>query len=92
MVGMSHTNHPTSVTEVIHQHDLCHQLGRGAVQDAVHCPEQGGPSFVVEGNYHTGVWELLQVQLVLAAGHRQSESKGAARAHQHFNINYQQAT
>lgn len=48
----------------------------------MHRPQQGGPSFVVEGDYHTGVWELLQVQLVLAAGHRQSKSEGAARTHQ----------
>lgn len=99
LVGMWHPKHPTSVTEVIHQHNLCHQLGRGAVQDAVHGPQQGGPSLVVEWDYHTGVWQLLQVQLVPAAGHRQSKSKGAARhtkktpkTHQYFHINYQQAT
>lgn len=82
----------TSVTEVIHQHDLSHQLGRGAVQDAVHGAQQGGPALVVERDYHTGVRELLQVQLVPAAGHTHSESEGPARTHQHSRVNYQRAT
>lgn len=75
---MLYTNDHTSVTEVIHQHYLCYQLGRGAVEDTVHCPEERGPSFVVERYYHTCVRQLLQVQLILAAGHRQSKSKGSA--------------
>lgn len=58
---MLHVYYHTSVTEVIHQHYLCYQLGRGAVQDAVHCAEERGPSFVVEWYDHTGVRKLLQV-------------------------------
>lgn len=77
---MLHANCHTSVTEVIHQHYLCYQLRRGAVQNAVHCPEQGGPSFIVEWNYHAGVWQLLQVQLILAAGYR-IRSGGSAKKH-----------
>lgn len=87
-----HTNGHTSVTEVIHQHYLCYQLRWRAVEDTVHCPEQGRPSFIVEWYYHTGVRELLQVQLILAAGHRQRKLKGSAKNHQHFHMNYHQVT
>jgi len=75
-----HANSHTSVTEVIHQHYLCYQLRRGAVQNAVHCPEEGGPSFIVEWDYHAGVRKLLQVQLILAAEYR-IKSEGSAKKH-----------
>lgn len=58
---------PTSVTEVIHQHDLGDQLRRGAVQHAVDGAEQGGPALVVEGDDDAGVGQCLQVALADAA-------------------------
>lgn len=39
---------------IIHQNDLLQQDGRGGVQDAVHRPQQRGPSLVVEHNDDAG--------------------------------------
>lgn len=58
---------PTSITEVINQHDLGDQLRGRAVQHAVDGAEEGGPALVVEGDDDAGVGECLQVALAVAA-------------------------
>lgn len=63
---------PTSITEVIDQHDLGDQLRGRAVQHAVDGAEEGGPALIVEGDDDAGVGECLQVAFAVAArgGHR----------------------
>lgn len=58
---------PTSVTEVINQHDLSDQLWGRAVQHAVDGAEEGGPALIVEGDDDASVGERLQVALAVAA-------------------------
>lgn len=64
---------PTSVTEVIYEDDLRDEVVRRAVGDAVHRPQQGRPALVVEGNYYTGVGQVLQIQLLSAAEEEDEE-------------------
>ena len=64
----------THVGEVVDEDDLLEQLGRRAVQDAVHGAEQHGPRLVVEAHHHAGVRQhapVLQVQAP-ASTHRDS--------------------
>lgn len=58
---------PTSVTEVIDEHNLGDQLRGRAVQHAVHGAEEGGPALIVEGDDDAGVGERLQVTFAVAA-------------------------
>jgi len=57
----------TSVTVVVYQYDLCDQVVRCAVGDAVEGSEQRGPAFVMEWDDNTGVWEVFKIQLLLTA-------------------------
>lgn len=61
----------TFVTEVIDQDDLCDELRRRAVEDAVNGSQQRRPAFVVKRDDDAGVGKLLCIQLVFtAAEHR----------------------
>lgn len=58
---------PTSVTEVVHEHNLGNQLRGRAVQHAVDGAQKGGPALIVEGDDDAGVGERLQVAFAFAA-------------------------
>lgn len=46
------------------------EVGRGAVQDAVHCAEQGRECLVVETNNHAGRGQISRVGLLPASANR----------------------
>lgn len=46
------------------------EVGGGAVQDAVHCAEQGGERLVVETNHHAGRGQISRVGLLSASANR----------------------
>lgn len=73
---------PTSITEVIDQHDLGDQLRGWAVQHAVDGAEEGGPALIVEGDDDAGVGECLQVAFVVAArGRHRGQGKDRFSSH-----------
>lgn len=51
----------TSVTVVVYQYDLCNQVVGCAVGDAVDGSKQRGPTFVMERDDNTGVWEVFKI-------------------------------
>lgn len=70
MEGRNWVDGPTSITEVVNQHNLGDQLRGRAVQHAVDGAQQGGPALIVEGDDDAGVGERLQVALAVAARER----------------------
>lgn len=61
---------PTSFTCIIDEHNLHKQDSGGAVDDAVHGPQQGAPGFVVKHDDDAGVGQVVWVHLGLTAEHR----------------------
>lgn len=61
---------PTSIAEVVNQHNLGNQLRGRAVQHAVDSAQERGPALIVEGDDDAGVGERLQVALAVAARER----------------------
>lgn len=61
---------PTSITEVVNQHNLGDQLWGRAVQHTVDGAQEGGPALIVEGDDDAGVGKRLQVALAVAARER----------------------
>lgn len=63
----------TFVAEVVDQDDFCYELWRRAVEHAVNGPQQRRPAFVVERDDDAGVGQLLCIQLLFTAAHKQNE-------------------
>ena len=61
--------HLTHVGEVVDEDDLLEEAWRRPVQDAVHRPQQDGPSLVVEANHHAGVRQHVTVLEITAPAH-----------------------
>lgn len=67
---------PTSVTEVVHEHNLGDQLWGWAVQHAVDGAQEGRPALIVEGDDDAGVGQRLQVAFAFAARGRHRRWRG----------------
>ena len=48
------------VAPVVHQDDLVKDLGRAAVQDAPHGPQESGERLVIEDDDHAGGGEVVE--------------------------------